>query len=337
MRKGLLVIISSILLSFSIASKIENCAFAKCLEETETAGKIKCYSREYNETSRTIKVKKCPEEQKCNFTYWNENREEQISGTQDGICEKVNPQTTDLLPLEKCAADAECASKNCTNSRCVGKVRGAKCGNHKECENGSACIDNICTQQKEKGESCKETFECLNHAGCHEGICTEYFTLDNGAKVTDEKLCKSYYAVENDDKQKVCADLTKEKDRCDTDNVCDFIVNTGEKNETKAFYCNCTLVDQFNKYCTFETTTDEYKNAVSSFNKSLFVSGIYHTTSRENAGSKTDKKKIFILKNTPVFTNITDSCIIDALYENGVILRPISIISFIVFSLVLLF
>mmetsp|Transcript_15591 Transcript_15591/g.28348 ORF Transcript_15591/g.28348 Transcript_15591/m.28348 type:complete len:697 (+) Transcript_15591:1267-3357(+) len=101
------------------------------------------------------------------------------------------PAVTGLYPGNKCTANSNCLSGNCTNTVCQGAVQNAACTQTSDCNSGLRCNANkVCSSLLEAGASgCYNDYDCSLSSACNKasgtpGKCVQYLSLKEGEAVS---------------------------------------------------------------------------------------------------------------------------------------------------------
>jgi hypothetical protein len=123
----------------------------------------------------------------------------------------------DLVELDPCQLNTDCASGICTNHLCVGKPLKSSCTKNEQCTAGTHCdsTTNKCIQNYLPGALCDSSkSQCQEGYICNGAlaspICTQIYSLDNGQSASSGLLCKSRFSISS-----VCEDLIMENQNCE--------------------------------------------------------------------------------------------------------------------------
>ena len=123
----------------------------------------------FQQTNNTVTVTYCKESEVCKVSF--------DLGTCIPDIAKV------VFPRDFCDNYDYICLGTCVDSRCRGLDKGSHCLDHPDCDNGLACISNICDSQIKIGESgCLSEQECENTSFCLNGKCVSYYSIEDGER-----------------------------------------------------------------------------------------------------------------------------------------------------------
>ena len=200
MRFSIIITFAIIYLVASDQTETYKCADALELDT--------CYLEKETETDKTYYVKACKKGKTCH------------TDSDGGYCYK------DIELLEegdKCVLDKECKTQKCSQNKCAYLADGEECNESYQCGIKSKCYGSPskCVAYVGEGASCKEVdgveppcrpgLVCGKIEDDEEKTCIKQFSVENGKKVSDWRLCKNGN-IGNDKK---CTDLTEDKSEWD--------------------------------------------------------------------------------------------------------------------------
>ena len=258
-----------------------NCPAVSC------TGSVSSYQgacMNYNNFTQTIQINSCPINHYCPLKSINQTINLKVNSsmnTSSLFC-KAFPMNVYsgndnglLVDYDYCDINSDCASGNCTNNVCYGRLVNSYCTNNYQCNAESYCDNRLllCLPRKTANESCKTDGECKNEYGCLNGKCTEYFSLHEGTDLSSKYsynsvFCASNYAVDN-----ICRDLINTKTYpyfCNVSSGCSYYISNNV-NKTVNFLsaCNCDLSGNGNAYCQHDTNSSEFIDYISNLKKIL--------------------------------------------------------------------
>ena len=257
------LLILSVINYISLTNTQNICNGYKCVDNLSPICKKK------EEAKPIIDLQACPDDKMC-------VGDEKVGGT----CIPKDYSTLQF-PGANCNEDNDCINKKCVDKKC--KLSDpTKCSSDNDCNIGSFCIEetSTCSVQLEVGKECKNHDDCVNTAGCFNKKCVNYFSLEDGSKVDDNKyakfLCKSGMSLDN-----FCfSGKLKSNNFCTATGICTYNLNNGtEYNSTSA--CVCGNNENGDKVCKYGTDSTQFKNLVDLY-KSYFNTNntSCHTTER---------------------------------------------------------
>lgn len=102
----------------------------------------------------------------------------------------VSNQPTGLV----CCEDSDCKSGTCTSNVCQGLSSGSSCSSSDQCVSGYYCLKSLCEKLKTLDSTCTTDDECSIGSACNTDKCTALFSVENGKKASNRKLCKSNFS-----------------------------------------------------------------------------------------------------------------------------------------------
>lgn len=320
------ILITLLVLPF-IFTDSEHCPVYKCNKDDTSDV---CFSLKQNDTDTEITVKKCPTGKQC----------EEGEKEEKKCIDKING--TNLFPGQACSANNQCLSDDCTNGVCVGKTENENCYFHETCGVGLYCAvpstteAGKCKKQKPVDQQCSSDEECENDSGCLFQKCTKYYSLEQGAKTTYKKYCKSNMYV-NDEGVGRCVDfyLENQNDECVETDTCVYkIILDGKLYENATSDCQCSMVYATKKFCPLGGNSTLYQDAIKAYTEHYEKdSKTLHTRLRDHIYDYDKLKRINIGLRYPHFKDAPE-CLIQ--YELSVHGLKMSTMLLIIFALFLL-
>ena len=192
---------------------------------------------------------------------------------------------------EECHFNFECYSGKCdsTSYQCLSLHDGDSCSTHYACGINSFCSiqdgTNKCTPLIDVEGACTLEDSCKLGLGCNKETkkCVKMFSLKNGDPASHNYLCSSGVLENNK-----CIDTSPKtsNEKCSSDDDCIIIKKIeGQTDKEDKGECVCDL--EGNNYCNLTSSSDEWKEYVSTFNQEISNIDIYKV---HQAGKRNFKK-----------------------------------------------
>lgn len=181
-------------------------------------------------------------------------------------CSAIPPKATlSSYPGEPCNINSDCLFGTCLSGVCFGANNGETCTSSSQCNPGSRCQNNICTDLIPIGKiGCTTDYDCVPSAGCMKNssatYCAPYFSVPSGDRVTScikasqggySNLCKTGVCLVTNSKTSMgqCSDAPKsfkpQPQECLSNNDCQGFTN--DFNYTGI--CTCGINPYATSYC----------------------------------------------------------------------------------------
>lgn len=172
---------------------------------------------------------------------------------------------------EKCNFNSECYSGDCDNKtyQCQPvEDNHQTCKTHYACGLNSYCFNGTCLPLIDEGKECQDEDSCKLGLGCNKKTqkCVKMFSLPNGENASRGYLCSSGVIDNND----ICIDTypKSSNEKCNTNKDC-MITKMKKDSPKEEEEGNCVCDLEGNKYCELTSSSEEWKEYVSTFNKEI--------------------------------------------------------------------
>ena len=264
-------------------------------------------STQVDDNKSILLLSQCANNQNCDF------KEILYSNLKSNIsCQSVNLNVYsglkigNLVEQDFCKVDSDCASNNCTNHICYGKLENSTCANTTECSAKTFCNKSIskCVIRKKINESCDSDENCANDGGCFNKNCTYLNSLREGTKLNyynESRFCRSNFTL-NNKTNLICEDyLNNQKppnNLCianisdlEGDGNCTYTTSV-TKQSFNNNHCYCNINGNGFAYCRLGTNTREWSIFIVSYLANLNNDCHFYNKRRCNL---TPYKNIYIL------------------------------------------